>query len=256
MHTCPPICSAVANNRGIIVVAASYLDAHYLISPQGCNTQVVVPWVWNARFAAELTFQSCTKAADPTFDKHGNHSFNSLYARWSQGLQKDMTDSQQNKLSNLAGNCKQFFQPIDEHDPDGLMFRYPVNINQGFLEHCGWPLLCRKLIATICDVTKVRIEMNEDTDDRGDCIHLLDFLRATACAGYCYGSYNRDRSINPDLLRKSPASFTNTEVEAVWLSWVEDQQTKSAVYMDVMESGLTFDQWLMSKCEVDYGQVF
>lgn len=202
MTACGPVDAEICGEQGAIITAAAYLDAHYQLDSQSCNSQVAIPWVWLVRFAAELAHQSASKALHFAADGHLKdwglvrvHSFDALHSEWVRAGGKNATDrSKRQSFKDKAKALRALFGPIDSVDPRGLMLRYPVShprnakwvpaIPPRFAEHCDWPILLRKLIARICDLTIERL-----SPERQACRNAFGFLRATAAAGFCLGDY-------------------------------------------------------------------
>jgi hypothetical protein len=199
--SCGPIDSEICGEQGAVISAAAYLDAHYQLDPSKCNTQVAIPWVWLARFAAELTLQSATKAlyasrgALQEWPECNRHVLGDLHSQWSDAAQKCLdTRPKIQRFQSKADINSSLFGPLDAADPNGLMLRYPVPhpkhkdvspIPNGFDEHCEWPYRLRQLIVRVCDLT---IEVLPES--RASCRNAFKFLRCTAAAGYCLGNYD------------------------------------------------------------------
>ena len=199
---CPSVNANICGKQGGPVTAAAYLDAHYELNPNGCNSQVVVPWLYLARFAGELTIQSSIVVFEPEYRPGRNeHMFKKLFDRWQNALQKGLDTSDKQRFKVRTSKIPQFFEPIDRVDCNGLMFRYPMGcegkamqpLPENLEEHCQWPHKIQQLIATFCDITLDLID-----EDRINCINAFRHLRATAACGGCLGDFDQHNPISPD----------------------------------------------------------
>jgi hypothetical protein len=206
MTSCGPVDAELCGDQGAIIAAAAYLDAHYQPNPSSCNSQVVIPWVWLVRFAAELALQSATKAIYLATD--GNldawpltkrHDFKTLHEVWVAALVRTAKDS--GEKESLKSSCrllKCHYESIDDLDKGGLSLRYPVShpkkpvsqLTSGFVEHCDWPVSLRLLIVGVCDLTIACLPHG-----RIQCRNAFGFLRATAAAARCLGDYVPTRNV-------------------------------------------------------------
>lgn len=220
ISTCSPVEGTLCGEQGTVVMAIAYLDAHYQLSPGSCNQQVAVPWAWLARFAAELTYQSATYAlclaVDEPYSVPSAHHFRGLHSRWCDMASSGKEDADRQRVTSHCAKATPFWQPIDDVDPQGLMLRYPLghpdrnvpSIPEGFVDHCDWPLLCRSLVATLCDTTIDALPPSSE-----HCINALRHLRSTAAAGDCLGDFDPSEPIlEPDdswfpLLHRPIADF-------------------------------------------------
>ena len=202
--SCPTPTEHICGAHGGFVTAIAFMDAHYQLRPEGCNSQVVVPWIYLVRFAAEITFQSCTRAIDKSAGITSSHDFNSHYQCWHTALVTGHPAHVKTNLKTSAKRCKDYFEPIDAIDTRGLSFRYPMGnmeldppqppLPADLTEHCSWPLKLRKLIATVCDLTIKRLG---ETAENRECVNAIRSLRKAAAAGECQGDYDPRITIQP-----------------------------------------------------------
>ena len=126
-RTCPPITNKAFEHNGAFITSAAFLSAHYEMNAE-CNKQgVVIPWVWNARFAAELAIQACSLALDRGFDKCPQHDFTNLMSCWCEAATKHI-GSNQAEINRFKSRFRRIghYKEIDKHDPQGLWLRYPL----------------------------------------------------------------------------------------------------------------------------------
>ncbi len=226
---CAPVDSSLCGDQGTIVTAVAYLDAHYQLDPDACNQQVVLPWVWTARFTAELTYQSATKALclaqGESYGVQPSHDLESKHSYWCERVGSGK--SARVELTNRCKAIKELWRPIEQVDTNGLMFRYPLGypdrqvppLPEAFAEHCDWPLRLRKVIALVCDITIERLP-----DESEACRNALRHLRCAAAAKACLAGYNPSSVIDDNhdfglLLGRDPDHF---DVEVDWHQVIDD----------------------------------
>jgi len=216
---CAPVDSVLCGDQGTIVTAVAYLDSHYQLDPDACNIQVVLPWIWLARFAAELTYQSAAKALllseGKAFKVRPKHDLTTMHSYWCEALTHGNSERRVQSLRARSRAAAEPWAGIEAVDINGLMFRYPLGhpersvppMPAGFAEHCDWPLDFRRSIAMICDLTIAELPESSER-----CRNAFRHLRCAAAAGDCLAGYNPAVRIDRDhdfryLLDRHPSEF-------------------------------------------------